>query len=90
MLFVAAADIAFVHGSIFHGPGVGNREVFLIALILLLNIIFLGGLLHRQRAGRGGIGFEGLAIILTYLAGPVVLALGSRRAACAAPCRTPA
>ena len=76
VLFVAAADIAFVGGSIYHGPGVGDREVFLIALALLLNVVFLGGLLYRQQAGPARIGGEGVIMIATYVGGLLVLSLG--------------
>ncbi|MEX0820132.1 MAG: hypothetical protein WD070_11090, partial [Pirellulaceae bacterium] len=41
VLFVAAADLAFVSGSLYHGEGVGNREVFLTALTILLNVVLL-------------------------------------------------
>lgn len=75
VLFVAAADLAFLQGSIYHGPGVGDREVFLIALTILLNVIFLGGLLYRQKEGPAGIGIEGVAMILTYGLGFLVLSL---------------
>lgn len=75
VLFLAAADVAFLQGSLYHGPGVGYREVFLIALTLLLNIILLGGLLHRQEMGPARIGIEGVAMLVTYLAGFLVLGL---------------
>lgn len=73
VLFVAAADLAYLDGSIYHAAGVGLREVFLIALTILLNVILLGGLLYRQRQGPGGIGIEGVAMIAVYASGFVVL-----------------
>jgi cation:H+ antiporter len=76
VLFLAAADIAFLQGSIYHGPGVGNREVFLVALALLLNVILLIGLLQRQRVGPVNIGLEGVMMILVYGAGMLVVSLG--------------
>lgn len=75
VLFLAAADVAFLQGSLYHAPGVGDREIFLIALTLLLNIILLAGLLHRQEMGPARIGIEGVAMLVTYLAGFLVLGL---------------
>ena len=75
VLFVAAADVAYVRGSLYHGPGVGDREVFLTALTILLNVVLLGGLLHRQELGPARIGFEGVAMLGLYAAGFLVLAL---------------
>ena len=75
VLFVAAADLAFLQGSLYHGTGVGDREVFLIALTIVLNVTFLGGLLYRQKAGPATIGVEGVTMILTYALGFLVLSL---------------
>ncbi|MDX1646664.1 MAG: hypothetical protein R3304_05935 [Longimicrobiales bacterium] len=75
VLFVAAADLAFLPGSIYHGSGVGDREIFLIALTILLNVTFLGGLLYRQKTGPAKIGIEGVTMILTYGLGFLVLSL---------------
>lgn len=73
-LFIAAADLAFVGGSLYHAEGVGGPEVFLTVLAVLLNIIFLLGLLFRQRSGPGNIGLEGVLMLVFYLGGIVVLA----------------
>ncbi|MGD8380432.1 MAG: sodium:calcium antiporter, partial [Gammaproteobacteria bacterium] len=58
VLFVCFADIAYVHGSIYHAPDVGLRELFLTGMAVLLNGVLLMGLLYRQRYGVVNIGFE--------------------------------
>lgn len=75
VLFIAAADIAYFDGSLYHASAVGDREVFLLALTILLNVILLAGLLHRQRQGPAGIGVEGVAMIGVYACGFLVLGL---------------
>lgn len=73
VLFVFAADVFYLKGSIYHAEGVGEREQFLTGLALLLNAVLLLGLLYRQRAGPGNIGFESFLILTLYLAGFSVL-----------------
>jgi len=75
ILFLVAADLVFLGGSLYHAAGVGDREVFLTALALLLNITLLLGLLYRQRAGPGNIGFESVLMLLMYVAGFVVMSV---------------
>ena len=75
VLFVAAADIAFLHGSIYHAQGVGRREIFIIALTILLNVILLAGLINRQKHGPANIGFESLLMLAVYVIGFMTLAL---------------
>jgi cation:H+ antiporter len=65
-LFAAVADIAYREGSIYHA--ITNQQSFFIALTILLTGILLLGLLRRQERGFANIGFEGLYIILFYLA----------------------
>lgn len=76
VLFVCAADLFYLPGSLYHGPGVGHEEVFVTALAILLNAGLLTGLLYRQQRGPGNIGFEGVFMILVYLAGFVALGFG--------------
>jgi cation:H+ antiporter len=45
VLFVFAADLVYLQGSLYHTEGVGVREVFLTSLAILLNITLLLGLL---------------------------------------------
>lgn len=75
VLFLFAADIAYLNGSLYHADGVGKREVFLTGLTILLNIILLVGLLYRQRRGPGNIGFESFLMLVFYVGGMWVLSL---------------
>ena len=75
VLFVAAADIAFLGGSIFHGEGVGRREIFATALTILLNVILLAGLMNRQKHGPANIGFESVLMLAFYVSGFATLAM---------------
>lgn len=75
VLFVFAADIVYLKGSLYNAPGVGTREMFLTGLAILLNVVFLLGLLYRQRAGPVNIGFESFLILVIYAIGFLVLGL---------------
>jgi len=75
VLFVAAADLAYMGGSLYHAEGVGNREIFLTSLTVLLNVVLLVGLIYRQRKGPGNIGFESASMLVLYLAGFLILSL---------------
>lgn len=72
-LFAAIADVAYREGSIYHA--VTGRESMLIATTILMTAILLLGLLRRQRHGPGGIGFESVLILASYLLMIVLLAL---------------
>lgn len=75
VLFLFAIDLAYLSGSAYHSPGIGMREVFMTALILLLNMILLLGMIVRQRSGPGNIGIESVLILTLYLGGASILAL---------------
>lgn len=75
VLFVAAADIAFLEGSLYHGEGVGHREIFVTSLTILLNVVLLAGLIYRQKHGPGNIGFESVLMLVLYIAGFLTLSL---------------
>jgi cation:H+ antiporter len=75
VLFVAAADVAYVHGSLYHGRGVGNHEMLLTALTVLMNLVLLLGLIYRQKHGPANIGFESITMLILYISGFLVLAL---------------
>lgn len=75
VLFVAASDLVYLDGSLFHAPRVGEREEFLTGLAVMLNLVLLLGLLYRQRAGPARIGFESVLLLLLYPAGFLVLTL---------------
>lgn len=73
ILFVFAADCVYLNGSLYKAVGVGSREVFLTGFAILLNVVFLLGLLYRQRTGPGNIGFESALILILYGVGLVLL-----------------
>lgn len=75
VLFVFAADFVFLQGSLYHAAGVGPREIFLTGLAILLNLTLLLGLLFRQRAGPGNIGFESFLILVLYVCGYLIISL---------------
>lgn len=74
VLFLAAADIAFLGGSIYHR--VSGDQAFWLALSVLLTAILLLGLLRRERHGIANIGFESFFVLLLYLLGLAVLFRG--------------
>ena len=75
VLFVFAADLVYLNGSLYHADGVGRREAFLTGFAILLNVTLLLGLMHRQRAGPANIGFESVLMLVLYSAGFLVLSL---------------
>lgn len=75
VLFVAAADLAFLSGSIYHGAGISYAELFLTGLTILLNVVFLSGLIYRQKYGPGNIGFESVLMLTVYVLGFATLSI---------------
>ena len=75
VLFVAAADIVYLQGSLLHGTGVGMREVFITSFTILLNVVLLVGLMYRQKHGPGNIGFESVLMLVIYIGGFLTLSL---------------
>jgi cation:H+ antiporter len=67
MLFIAAADIAYRQGSIYHT--VSARPYFLMALSILMTVVLLLGMLRRERHGIANIGFESAMVLVLYLGG---------------------
>lgn len=74
VLFVAAADLAYLQGSLYHGEGVGQREIFVTTLTVLLNVVLLAGLIYREKHGLANIGFESVLMLLLYASGFSILA----------------
>lgn len=74
LLFLAFSDVAYRSGSIYHA--MTDRQVFMIALTLLLTGILLLGLLRREKKGIGNIGFESVLILILYLGSSLLLILG--------------
>jgi len=66
-LFVAASDIAYRDGSIYHH--VSNSVLLWVALSILMTGVLLMGLLRREKHGLGKIGFESVTLIGLYFAG---------------------
>lgn len=75
VLFVFAADLVYLRGSLYHAPGVGRREGFLTAMALLLNVTLLLGLLYRQRRGPANIGFESILMLVVCVGGFLIVGL---------------
>lgn len=75
VLFVAAADLVYLQGSIYHADGVGPREIFLTGFTILLNVVLLAGLIFRQKRGPGNIGVESVLMLVLYVSGFLVLSL---------------
>lgn len=72
-LFAAVADIAYRPGSIYHA--MTERQVFLIALTIVLIGILLMGLIRREKQGIANIGFESFFILLSYAGAALFLLL---------------
>jgi len=73
-LFVAASDLAYRGGSVYHA--IPDSVALWVALSLLMTAILLVGMLHRQRRGPAHIGFESVGVIACYLVGVLALLLG--------------
>lgn len=65
VLFLALSDAAYREGSIYHA--FGEREVFLLALAMLMTGVLLVGLLRREPHGPAGIGTESVLLLAIYL-----------------------
>lgn len=71
VLFVAAADLAFRNGSVYHAAD--QQTLLVLAVTVVMTAMLTGGLLYRDQRY---IGFEGIAILGTYgigIAGLVAL-----------------
>jgi len=65
MMVIAAADIAYREGSIYHA--ITSHQLIWGLLTILMTTVLLLGLLQRERYGIGRIGFESLIILVIYL-----------------------
>lgn len=72
VLFLAAADVAYLEGSIYHHAGAAVWFQ-LVATCTMVGVVMLGMTL-RQRSGPANIGFEGAAVLLIYLTSAVAIA----------------
>lgn len=73
LLLLGFSDIAYRQGSIYNA--IANRQIFVLALTILMTGMLLLGLLEREKHGVGNIGFESFLILLIYGSGVVVLFL---------------
>ena len=71
LLLLAFSDIAYRQGSVY--TAIANRQIFVMALTILMTGILLLGLLEREKHGVGNIGFESVLILLIYASGVVML-----------------
>ncbi len=71
VLFLAAGDVFYRKGSIYHEFGQDN--VFTAVLAILMTGVLLLGMLRRQERGLANIGWESVLVLLLY-AGSVVVA----------------
>ena len=73
LLLLGFSDIAYRQGSIY--TAIADRQIFVLALTILMTGMLLLGLLEREKYGVGNIGFESFLILLIYGSGVVVLFL---------------
>jgi cation:H+ antiporter len=64
MLVVAAADVGYLHGSIYHD--VAPVQMMWGLVTILMSAILLLGMLRRETYGIGRIGFESALILVVY------------------------
>jgi cation:H+ antiporter len=67
VLFLAFSDVAYRDGSLYHA--IGDGQLFIMALTLLLTGVLLLGLLRREKRGLANIGFESVLVLALYLGG---------------------
>jgi cation:H+ antiporter len=73
VLFLAFSDVAYRPGSIYHA--VSDPQLFVVVTTVMMTTVLLLGLLHRERHGIAGIGFESVLILALYALNALVLAL---------------
>lgn len=74
VLFLAFSDLMYRPGSIYHT--IADKQLFMIALTILMTSILLLGLLRRERYGVAHIGFESIALFGIYGIGMAVMIVG--------------
>lgn len=67
VLFLVFADIAYSSGSLFHTFNAGHH--LMLMLTILLTSVLLMGLLHRQKEGMGGVGWESVTMLILFALG---------------------
>jgi cation:H+ antiporter len=74
-LFIAASDVAYREGSLYHA--VSDLPYFVTALSILMTAVLLLGMLSRERYGIANIGFESALIFVLYAGGTAILIAAS-------------
>lgn len=67
VLFLVFADLAFASGSLYHAFNTGHHLILMLSI--LLTSVLLLGLLHRQKEGMAGVGWESVTILVLFLLG---------------------
>ncbi|MFW5910126.1 MAG: sodium:calcium antiporter, partial [Thiohalospira sp.] len=73
LLVIAAADVAYREGSIYHA--ITSQQLLWGLVTILMTATLLLGLLRRERFGIGRIGLESSLTVVIYLAVAVVTLL---------------
>ena len=71
-LFLTLSDVAYRDGSLYHA--IGNDDLVWLVVGLAATAILLLGLIVRQKAGPGYIGFESAGILFLYFGAIAVTA----------------
>lgn len=64
-LNLVVGDAFYREGSLFHAAD--ESQIFVTVMTVLLTVIILMGLVHRERKGPAGIGWESVLMILVYI-----------------------
>jgi len=67
VLVLALCDLAYSKGTIYQA--ITSRQIFVLALTIVMTGILILGLLRREKHGIGNIGFESFLLLLLYLGG---------------------
>ena len=73
VLVVAGADFVYRDGSLLHSAT--QEQAFIVGLTALLMAVLQIGLLHRQKKGPAGIGWESTLIVVLFVIGYWILYL---------------
>jgi len=71
VLFVAASDIAYRDGSIYHQ--MGQDQLVWLTVSILMVAVLLVGLVRREKSGVANVGFESIGLIGLYLFAAITL-----------------
>lgn len=74
-LLIAAADLAYRDGSLYHSISAADLSVAAIAITMTGTLLL--GLLRREEKGPAGIGFEGVIVLSLYAVAAITMASAS-------------